>query len=478
MNSVKGQTICRAVGILVSVLTSLAVAVYGDWPTHRGNPQRTGHVDGKPGPKTAKVLWTHRSTEHFLAAPAAGKDLIYLSALGALNTSSFRALHAAGSPKERVAWGKSAPYLKLPVASTPAVASGLVIFGDGMHQTSGAVLHCLRADTGMSVWQLPLSGELVHLEGAPTIVDGKVFIGGGNAGVLCADVNRITLEGKELDLAAVKKVLDERWKALLAKYEEEKKKDPDFAVPPTEDSLPKPLPRTVWQQGKDKWHVDAAVNVVDGKVLAASAFLDEERIGERAVYCLNAADGSTLWKAPLKLNPWGGASVAGEVAVIGCSSIRFDTKLIPRAQGEIVALKLTDGKPLWPPRKVTGGVISSVALQGGLAVFTATDGKVRAIGTDNGKLKWTYDAKAAFFAGPAVTGDAVYAADLQGVVHALNLTDGRKLWTLDLASDPAVKAPGMVYGSPIVHDGRLYLATCNVEGERSGKGTVVVCIGD
>ena len=33
----------------------------------------------------------------------------------------------------------------------------------------------------------------------------------------------------------------------------------------------------------------------------------------------------------------------------------------------------------------------------------------------------------------------------------------------------------MIYGSPIVHGGRLYLATCNLD--RDQKGTVVVCIG-
>jgi len=36
----------------------------------------------------------------------------------------------------------------------------------------------------------------------------------------------------------------------------------------------------------------------------------------------------------------------------------------------------------------------------------------------------------------------------------------------------------MVYGSPVVHGGRLYVATCHL-GDRAGKATnVVVCIGD
>ncbi len=126
--------------------------------------------------------------------------------------------------------------------------------------------------------------------------------------------------------------------------------------------------------------------------------------------------------------------------------------------------------------KVTGGVVSPIAAVDGLAIFTATDGKLRAFDIGTSRLKWTYDGKTPFFAGPAVASGTIYVADLAGIVHAVELSSGRKLWTLDLANDPAVRAPGMVYGSPIVHGGRLYLATCNLD--RDQKGTVVVCIGE
>src|SRR5919204_573107 len=88
------------------------------------------------------------------------------------------------------------------VVSSPGVAKGRLVFGDGMHQTDGATLHCLQADGGLPLWQLPVPGKLVHLEGSPTVAEGRVYIGGGAAGVLCADLNRVTLDGKEMDLPA------------------------------------------------------------------------------------------------------------------------------------------------------------------------------------------------------------------------------------------------------------------------------------
>jgi glucose dehydrogenase len=211
-------------------------------------------------------------------------------------------------------------------------------------------------------------------------------------------------------------------------------------------------------------------------VLAASAYLDDEKAGERALVCLKAGDGSLVWKAALKLNPWAGPTV-GPYVLVGCSSIRLDPKAVPGATGEVVAVELDTGKVKWR-KGVPGGVLASVAVKAGLAIFTATDGKVRAWDAFTGRERWAYDAKAPFFAGPAVANDTVYAADLRGVVHALTLSGGKREWTLDLAADPATKASGMVYGSPIVHRGRLYLATCNPGDTRAQAAGVVVCIGD
>jgi outer membrane protein assembly factor BamB len=78
----------------------------------------------------------------------------------------------------------------------------------------------------------------------------------------------------------------------------------------------------------------------------------------------------------------------------------------------------------------------------------------------------------------AIAGGVVYAADLAGVVHALDLTSGQKLWTLDLARDPLVSAPGSVYGSPAVQGGCLFVATCNLDATGEKPTTVVVCIGE
>jgi outer membrane protein assembly factor BamB len=193
--------------------------------------------------------------------------------------------------------------------------------------------------------------------------------------------------------------------------------------------------------------------------------------------CLNAADGAELWKAPLKYNAWAGATLAGDRVIVPCSTIRYDPKELPMAKGEVVAIKVADGSVEWR-KDTTGAVLATAAASGDLVVICDTDGQIRALDAKTGAPKWGGKVGAAFFAGPAVAGDAIYAADIDGMIHSVGLADGKPRWKLDLGTDAAVKAPGMVYGSPIVHGGRLYVGTCNLEGKWAGGETVIVCIGE
>jgi outer membrane protein assembly factor BamB len=461
--------------LFLALTAPAAAQPVGPWATYRGNPQRTGNTDGRPGPAQPRVLWAMESRDHFIAAPVPHGGELYVSGLGAFNVSTFYCLRTAPKAGKRVLWSKSTPLLKLPTVSSPGLFGDKLVFGDGMHQTDGATLFCLRQKTGLPLWQLPMPGQLVHLEGSPTVAGDRAYLGGGAAGVFCVDVERVSLEGKEMDLAAIQKVLDQRWRVLLAKYEAEKKKDPDLALPPSADDLPRAAPRRVWQQGQEKWHVDAPVTVASDKVLAASAYLDREKVGDRALFGLDAKTGAVRWRAPLKINPWGGPSVLGNLVVVSGSTIGYDTKLLRGARGQVAAFNLSDGKERWR-KDVPGGVVSCAALAGGLAIVTATDGRVRAFDLTTGERRWIYEARAPLFAPAAVAGGVVYAGDLRGVLHAVELKTGRPRWTFDIGRE--AKAPGMIYGGPAVEEGRLYVATCNLEGPNVGRPTVVLCLGE
>jgi outer membrane protein assembly factor BamB len=458
---------------LLALLASPAAASE-PWATYRGNAARTGNTDGTPGPAAPAVLWAMKSQDHFIASPVPVGDKLYVSGLGGFNRPTISLFPLAAKGMAKPAWTKSAPYLKLASVSSPAVVGNTLVFGDGMHQDSGGMLHCVTADTGKPLWQVVMPGNLVHLEGAPTVSGGKVFMGGGAAGVFCLEHGKAVLDGKELGLDEIAKLQDAKWKQLQEQFEKDKKADPTTALDPSDDQLHKPAPKKVWQKGQEKWHVDAPVNVVGDRVLVPSSYLDKEKVGERALFCLDAATGETKWTAPLKLNPWGGASVADGVAVVPGSSIGYYYNELKGAKGDLTALDLATGNPKWR-KEIPGGVVGAVALADGLAVCTASDGKVRAFKLTDGERAWLYDTKTPTFAPPAVVGGVAYVADLLGTVHAIDTKTGAAKWTLSIAKE--VGAPGMVYGGVTVHGGKLFVATCNLEGPSARKETAVVCIG-
>ncbi|MCS7270668.1 MAG: PQQ-like beta-propeller repeat protein [Gemmataceae bacterium] len=447
------------------------------WGTYRGNPQRTGNTDNQPGPRQPVIRWVLKSQDHFVAAPVPLGDAIYVAGIGAFNRPAIAVLPLQGGPQPPPPrWSKSAPYLKLPSVSSPALAGDYLLFGDGMHQDAGGVFHCLEARTGLPLWQLPLPGDLIHLEGAPLVLGRRAYIGAGNAGVLAVQWDTALLDGREHDLPTVRQRQQQRWKELQERYEQDKKKDPDFALPPDDSQLLKFAPKKLWQKGENHWHVDAPLNCSGPLLLVPSAYLDKEKVGSRGLYALKADSGELVWQAKLTYNPWGGATVAGDLILVPGSSIGYYYKELRQARGELTALEAKTGQVRWRKEIASGGLLACVAVADSLAVTTATDGKVRAFRLNDGERAWLYDAKAPFFAPPAIAAGTVYVADLNAVVHALDLKTGQPLWTLPLAQQ--IGNPGMVYGGITVHNGLLILATCNLDGPFLGKPTAVVCIGN
>src|SRR5262245_41310755 len=142
------KRLCLGPFFLLGVLSCLfvffvanALSAAEPWQTYRGNPERTGSPDGQAGPAAPKVLWVLPAKDHFVASPVPAGDRVYISGLGPFNVPTFYALALDPRASQRVLWGKTTPYLKLPTVSSPAVVEGRLVFGDGMHQTDGATLH-------------------------------------------------------------------------------------------------------------------------------------------------------------------------------------------------------------------------------------------------------------------------------------------------------------------------------------------------
>ena len=91
-------------------------------------------------------------------------------------------------------------------------------------------------------------------------------------------------------------------------------------------------------------------------MIVASAFLEKEKLGDRAVFCLNAATGEEIWRTALPINPWGGASIDGETVIVTGSTIPYDPKVLKGAKGIVAAFDLAKGAEKWK-KEIPGGIL-------------------------------------------------------------------------------------------------------------------------
>ena len=231
---------------------------------------------------------------------------------------------------------------------------------------------------------------------------------------------------------------------------------------------------------------DSSPAVVDSVVYVAG--------GDRNVYALNASDGNELWSFYIG-NGWGGSpTVYDGVVYIGTGD--------DYGPEDFFALNASTGDQLWNYSTGWGGC-GCPALVDGVAYFGSGDGYVYALNATSGEQIWNYTAPAAqFLQSPAVVDDVVYIAITVGNVgsfFALNATNGIELWNYNatgidnyITTTPAVSndvvyicsrygmfydgnvhalnacdgteiwkvtAGSLIYSSPVVVDGMLYVGS-------------------
>jgi polyvinyl alcohol dehydrogenase (cytochrome) len=122
------------------------------------------------------------------------------------------------------------------------------------------------------------------------------------------------------------------------------------------------------------------------------------------------------------------------------------------------------------------------AIAGGRLFVGSQNGTVYSLDAKSGCIAWTFAAHAGVRASITIgrvrgATSAAYVADQQGYVYALNAATGRVLWERKVDDHPLVR----LTGSPVLHDGRLYVPTSSYEegGRPPGyacctfRGTVV-----
>lgn len=209
--------------------------------------------------------------------------------------------------------------------------------------------------------------------------------------------------------------------------------------------------------GSEKWRSQVTSEVLTPPVSADGVVIVHANDGQ--VFALEAETGKRLWVyqsavPALTLRGHSGAVIAKGKVITGF------------ANGKLVALSLRDGKLLWEasiaqPRGRTEldrmVDIDADPLVVGETVYSVSyQGRVAAVDINNGRQIWSREESS--YSGMTADTRYLYLSDAEGNVLALDRSDGATLWIQDKLGGHQLSAPGVLGDLVLVgdHKGLLY----------------------
>ncbi len=156
---------------------------------------------------------------------------------------------------------------------------------------------------------------------------------------------------------------------------------------------------------------------------------------------LRASDGTVAWQSS-------DVPTSNVLAVAGAS-------VIVGGNGALYSVDANTGTLIWSYQ--AGGLVTAIALSGGVAYVAYEDAYVRAVHTATGTLKWAYHADGPVKSKITVANGIVYFGSDDYYVHAVDAATGQQKWayrTGGAANSGLAAYGGMVFAGS--GDGKLY----------------------
>ena len=306
------------------------------------------------------------------------------------------------------------------------------------------------------------------IDSSAAIVDGAVYVGGGNGDLLALDLGTGQL----------------RWKYktgnLIGESSPTVSRDAVYI-----GDLGGIVHAVDIRDATRLWTFKTGAEIKSSPVLVDGAVLIGSYDGH--LYALDAKTGKLRWKVQTKGQVHATPAVQNGVTFIaGCDAIfrairvkdgremyqiesGAYTGASPVVAGdrayfgtfnfEVLALDLKARRIAWRYSQPDAQFpyYSSAALDGGRVIVGGRDKVVHAIDAATGKSAWTFATRARVDSSPVVAGGRVYIGSGDGRLYVLDSASGKKLWEFDagagITASPAVAAGKVVIGA---QDGRIY----------------------
>jgi outer membrane protein assembly factor BamB len=331
-----------------------------DWPTFRGGPERVGS-DGSAAPAKPKVLWKwrdERDRERICSSPAIWKGrAIY----GCDNETVYCVDAAKGGPP---LWTFAA---RRWVFASPVVADGKAYVGEGLHTTTDARMFCLDAETGKKLWDFQTKS---HIEAGATVTGGRVYFSAGDDGVYALDAatGRLAWQGKGLHVDSAP-LVDDGKVFVGSGYG-------DHAVWAWDATTGAVL----WKVKMPACAWGSPAKGPKGLVMAiGDGNFEQSMANPRSeLLCLAPEDGAILWRARMKNTSLSAAAISNGKAYLGNRS------------GQFGCWDAETGKLVWE-FNCGKAVLSSAAIASNAVVYGCDGGHIHALDPSTGKELWKHD---------------------------------------------------------------------------------------
>ncbi len=178
------------------------------------------------------------------------------------------------------------------------------------------------------------------------------------------------------------------------------------------------------------------------------------------VRALDVDSGAERWHYPEERGgPFYTVTLAPGEAVFVTSLERRGGGLFAQPQGVLRALSVDGGRVLWEFTEAKGEYVAPGRVADGVLVIGNSDGNVYALDVQDGSPVWAepFHTEGRVWSTPLILSDTVYIASLDHNLYALDLQTGRERWRF--TAEGAMVGPPLAYGDRLyigAFDGRLY----------------------
>lgn len=202
--------------------------------------------------------------------------------------------------------------------------------------------------------------------------------------------------------------------------------------------------------GKRLWEKNVSSPIRSSPTASAERVFVVSRDGN--VYCFSGSDGSELWT-------FKGMAERASILANQSPAVDGEMVIIPYPTGDLVALRVVDGRAAWSDSLARSRTASSLAamsdtsrpvIDGGTVFAAGHAGRMVATMQRTGERIWSLNVPS--IQPPAVAGDTIFVVDTGGALMAVTRADGKIQWT--------AKLPGAgTWSGPLLAGNKLWLTS-------------------